>query len=241
VAGRPPLGQTPAMSRWTAALSRHRRVVVIAAVVGAIVVVTLVTVVAGTRDDDLVPATEASTVPPPSGPHGEFLRLFDEGRKASYSVTYRQTGPAGESTVRQARRPPDERVETESGAGAEAKHTLTIVSATGRVGCNRQGDGPWSCEPQPGRGSGAITDILSSTIVAQISALKVEPRDDRVGGQDVRCFVLSGGDGPPAEMCLTREGILARVTAGETRLDLTALNEATPPDSAFVPPAPPAG
>lgn len=225
------------MNRLVAALSRHRRVAVIAAVVVAIGVVTFVTIRAGTRNDDLVPAVEASTTLPASGPHAEFLRLFDAGRKASYSVTYRQTGPGGESTVRQARRPPEERVETESGAGGDAKHTVTVVSKTGSVGCTRQGGGPWSCEPQPGRSSGALTDILSGTIVAQISALKVEPRSDRVADQDVRCFVLSGGEGPPAEMCLTREGILARVVAGDTRLELTAVNRATPPDSAFVPPA----
>ena len=229
------------MSRLGAALSRHRRVAVITAVVVAIGLITFVTIRAGTRNDDLVPATEAPTSLPTSGPHAEFLRLFGEGRKANYSVTYRQTGPAGESTVRQARRPPDERLETESSSGSDTEHTVTVLSATGRVACSRRGGGPWSCEAQPGRGSGALTDILSGTLVAQIGALKVDPRNDRVGDQDVRCFVLSGGQGSPAEMCLTREGILARVVAGDTRLELTALNRATPPDSAFVPPAQPSG
>lgn len=229
------------MSRWVAALSRHRRAATIAAVVVAIGVITFVTIRAGTRNDDLVPATEASTSVPLSGPHAEFLRLFDQGRKASYSATYRQVGPGGESRVRQARRPPEERVETESGGAGDTKRVVTVVSETGRVGCTQEGSGPWSCERQPGRGGGAITDILSATIVAQISALKVDPRSDRVGEQEVRCFALSGGQGPPAEMCLTREGILARVVAGDTTLELTALNRATPPDSAFVPPAQPSG
>jgi hypothetical protein len=225
----------------TAVVSRRRTVIAIGVVVVAIGVAIFVTIRAGTRNDDLVPATEGSTTVPLQGPQGELLRLFDEGRRASYSVTYRQTGPGGESTVRQARRPPEERVETESGTADNAKRTVTVVSGTGAVGCERQGSGAWSCQPKPGRGSGAVTDVLSSTVVAQLRSLNVEARDDRVAGHDVRCFVLSGSGGPPAEMCLTPEGILARVVAGDTRLELTALNRARPPDSDFVPPAPPTG
>lgn len=227
------------MSRLLALLRRHRRVAVIAAIVVAIGVVTFVTIRAGTRNDDLVPAVEATTVPPPSGPQGELLRLFDQGRRASYSAVYRQAGPAGESTVHQTRRPPEERVETEG--GADAKHTVTVVSGDGRVACTQQGGGPWSCERQPGRSGGALTDILSATVVAQLRNFDVAPRDDRVGAEDVRCFTLTGRQGSPAEMCMTRDGILARVVAGDTRLELTELDRSRPPDSAFVPPAPPTG
>lgn len=229
------------MSRLVAAISRHRRAAVITAVVLAIAVVTFVTIRAGTRNDDLVPAVEASTTVPLQGPQGDFLRLFGQGRQASYSGTYHQTGPAGESTVRLARRPPEERVETESGAGEGIKRTATVVMATGRVGCTQDGTGPWSCSRQPGRGSGALTDVLTASLVSQISAFKVEGRDDQVGGQAVRCFTFSGSQGPPAEMCLTTEGILARLVAGDTRLELMALNREAPPDSAFVPPAQPSG
>lgn len=229
------------MSRWTAVLSRRRPAVVIGAVVVAIGIVTFVTIRAGTRDDDLVPATEASTTVPPPGPQAELLRLVDRGRQASYAVTYRQVGPAGESTVHVSRRPPRERTETVSGAGEDTKRSVTVVSDSGRVGCTQQGTAPWSCERQPGRGGGALGDILSATIVAQIRTLNVEPRDEKLAGNDARCFTVSGGQGPPAEMCLTAEGILVRVVAGETRLEVTELDRATPPDSAFVPPAQPPG
>jgi hypothetical protein len=229
------------MSRLGATLSRHRRVAVITAVVLAIGLITFVTIRAGTRNDDLVPAVEASTTVPLQGARGEFLRLFDQGREASYSATYRQTGPAGESTVRLARRPPEERLETESGAGEEVKRSANVVMARERVVCTQDRNGPWSCSRQPGRGTGAFTEVVSASIVSQISAFEVEARDEQVGGQAVRCFTFSGPQGPPAEMCLTREGILARVVAGDTRLELTALNRAAPPDSAFVPPAQPSG
>jgi hypothetical protein len=229
------------MSRLTAALSGRRPVVVVAGVVVAIGVITFLTIRAGTRGDDLVPATEASTTVPLSGPHAELLRLFAQGRRASYAVVYRQVGPAGESVVRQARRPPEERTETESGTGEAVKRTTTVLTATGRVGCTQEGSGPWSCSPQPGRGGGALTDILSATIVSQMGALKAEASDQQVAGQDVRCFTLSGAEGPSAEMCLTTDGILARVGAGDTRLEMTALDRGAPPDSAFVPPAPVSG
>ena len=226
---------------WVAALSRQRRVWVIGAVVVAIGVVTFLTIRAGTGGDDLVPATEAPTTVPLSSSHAELLRLVEQGRRASYSVVYRQVGPAGESIVRQARRPPEERVENVSGTGDATKRTMTVVTATGRIGCTQEGTGPWSCAPQPGRGGGALTDILSATIVAQLGSLEVEGRDDQVAGHDVRCFTLTGSQGPPAEMCLTTDGILARVVAGDTRLEMTELDRAAPPDSAFVPPAPPSG
>lgn len=229
------------MSRWTAVVSRRRPVVVIASIAVAIGVITFLTIRAGTRNDDLVPATEASTTVPLSGPHGELLGLFDQGRKASYSVTYRQTGPAGESVVRQARRPPEERTEVESGSGDGVRRTLTVVTVTGRFGCTREGSGPWSCSPEPGRGGGALTDILSATLVSQLRSFRVEARDERVGGEETRCFTLTGEQGPPAEMCMTPEGILARVGAGDTRLEMTALDRRRPPDGAFALPAPPGG
>ena len=222
-------------------LSRRRPAVVIAVVVVAIGVITFVTIRAGTQGDDLVPATEAPTTVPPSGPHGELLRLFDQGRRASYSATYRQVGPAGDSVVRLARRPPEERTETVSGSGDGTRRTLTVVTVTGRVECTQEGSGPWSCSPQSGRGGGALTDVVSASLVSQIRAFQVEARDERVAGQQARCFTLSGGPGPPAEMCLTTEGILARVGAGDTRLEMTTLDRSRPPDSAFVPPTAPTG
>ena len=224
------------MTRWIAVLSRRRPVIVVSAVVVAIGVVTFITIRAGTRNDDLVPATEASTTVPLSGPHAELLRLLDQGRQASYTVTYRQVGPAGESTVHQSRRPPQERTETVSGAGEDTRRRVTVVSDSGRLGCTQQGSGPWSCEPQPGRGGGFLSDVVTAGIVAQISTLEVEARDERVAAYDVRCFTVSGGEVPPAEMCLTEGGILVRVVAGNTRLEMTELDRARPPDSAFVPP-----
>lgn len=228
------------MTRLPAVLSRHRRAAAIGAVVVAIAIVTFLTVRAGTRNDDLVPATEATTTTLPlTGPQAEMLRLVEQGRNGSYSVTYRQSGPSGESIVRQVRRPPSERSETQTGSGEGAKRSVTVVSAAGRVVCTQQGGGPWACENRPGRGSGGITDILSATVVGQISRLRVEASDAQVAGHDVRCFNVSGGEGPAAEMCLTRDGILARVAAGDTRLEMTELDRSTPRESAFVPPAPP--
>ncbi len=227
------------MTRLPAVLSRRRRAFVIGAVVVAIGIVTFLTVRAGTRSDDLVPAVEATTSVPLAGPQAEMLRLLERGRNGTYSATYRQTGPRGETIVRQVRRPPNERSETETGSGEGLRRSVTVVSATGRVVCAQQGGGPWTCENRPGRGTGAITDALSATVVAQISRLKVEPTDAQVAGQETRCFNVSGGEGPPAEMCLTRDGVLARVVAGDTRLEMTELDRSNPPDSAFVPPAPP--
>ncbi|HWC10172.1 MAG TPA: hypothetical protein VG455_03025, partial [Acidimicrobiales bacterium] len=167
------------MSRWAAVLSRRRPALLIAAVAIGIAVITFVTIRAGSRGDDLVPATEAPTTAPLSSSQAELLRLFEQGRRASYSVVYRQVGPAGESIVRQARRPPEERVENISGTGDATKRTTTVVTATGRIGCTQEGTGPWSCAPQPGRGGGALTDILSATIVAQLRSLEVEGRDHK--------------------------------------------------------------
>ncbi len=229
------------MSPWAAVLARRRPVVLIGAVVIAIAAVTFFTIRAGTGGDDLVPATEAPTTVPLSGPHAELLRLLDQGRNASYSVTYRQVAPAGESLARQVLRPPEERIETESGSGESTRRTTTVVTTTGRVECTQTGSGPWSCSRQPGRGRGGFANILTASIVSQIGAFRVEAANERVAGHDVRCFVISGTEGPPAEMCLTREGIIARVNAGDTRLEMTALNRARPPDSAFVPPAAPSG
>ena len=229
------------MSRWPAALSRHRRAVAVAAVVIAIGVVTFLTIRAGSNNDDLVPATEASTTLPPSGAQAELLRLLEAGRQANYTASYRQSGPTGESQVRQARRPPQERMDTTSGSGDQTKREVDITLPSGRVGCTQQGTEPWSCEKKAGGTGGSLTNIMTSTIVGQLRGYNTEARDERVATEPSRCFTLSGGEGGPAEICFTTDGILSRVVAGDVRLELTDLDRRAPGDDVFVLPAPVSG
>jgi hypothetical protein len=227
------------MTRWSGWFRRHRGAVVTGLVVVVIAVVTFLAVRPGTEGVGRPKAAGgATTTAAPRGPNAEMLRLLEPARTASYEGRYTSSDASGTRSARLWRRPPQERLDTESGAGDDDRRSRTLTAPSGNVSCQEQGGGPWSCKNEPGRVSGGIGDILSGAVVARVSTLPLVARDDRIAGEPVRCFTVTG---QPVELCLTTDGVLARLVAESTRLELTSLERRTPGDDVFVPPAPPTG
>jgi hypothetical protein len=75
---------------------------------------------------------------------------------------------------------------------------------------------------------------LASQITSEIEGGPITVSSKRVAGQSVRCYTLPVS-GATAEVCVTEEGIPARVASGSSRIELIDLSREFPQD-VFTPP-----
>jgi len=185
------------------------------------------------------PAGEAGRPAGEPGGAAELVRLLDAGAKVAFDGRYGVSSDGGGalSTLRLWQKPPLVRLDTESGSGAEARRSGQFALPTGPVSCGRDPAGVWTCKSDPGLrlGSGLVPD----DILTKLSALVVEARDERVGGEVARCFAISGAGAVRADVCVTPDGVPVRVLASSIRIELAQLDRSPPPDEVFQPPAPP--
>ncbi len=236
-------------------VARHRGPVLVAAVVVGIAAVTFFTIRSGTGAKTTKTAPTATTKAP-SGPTAELVRLVERGKSTNAEVAY--TGVVTDSspfTAHLWRRNPLGRLDTETGTAAAPTRSAQVVTSSGPFACTQAGTAPWSCAPKAGLGI-ADVGVVSPALVSKLSALDVSVRDDKVLGQDVRCFTVAappttapatttaptatptaGGDLSAAEVCLTSDGIAVRVNAGPVHVEATSINRGRPPDSVFQLPA----
>lgn len=228
------------MSRRFDPLGRHRAPVAVVLVVLAIAIAIFFTIRTGTGEHrSASPPTPSSTAAAPAGPGAELVRLLAHSGTLDFDVRYTTVNQSSASSSAHLwRRPPLARLDTETGSGDAARRSSEILTTSGPVSCTQVGAEPWSCAPKPGLKIGDL-GVVPPVVVAALSSLQVTARDDTVVGMAVRCFTVSGGHGPSAELCLTPDGIPARMVAGAARLDLVSLSRTRPPDSVFEPPAPP--
>lgn len=233
------------------AIARHRNVAVVALVVTGIAAAVALTLVLSSGGDSAGPSGPATTMAADS-PAAELVRLLDNSTVVNFDVVYTVADPVrGASTAHLWRRPPLARLDSESGTGADARASAALVTSSGPVACDRRGTAPWTCAAQPGL-TLANLGVVPPALLAQLSGLDVSVVDAEIGGNPVRCFTLAprqeGAEAPPAtaqdgaaatgELCITPDGIPAKVAAGPARIELVSLQRGRLPDSVFQPPAP---
>lgn len=227
-------------NRWSPFLHRHGEAAVIGLVVLALGAIIFLTI--RWSQDGRRPASPsgpaAGTTLSATTPAGEMLRLIEEGKKLTFEGRYAAYEDSAPSSIHVWRRPPLARLDTETGSGEAQRRTQRLASSSGPVNCVQQGQGPWTCTPAPNLRVGDVT-IVSDAVLGLLSRLAIESRDDQISGRQARCFLLTGNQGSPAELCLTRDGIPLRVVAGATRVELVDLKRDRPPDFVFEPPVAP--
>jgi len=227
-------------------VARHRGPFFVGLIVVGIAVVTTLTIATGTGGRTDRPAATSATTTAPPGPVAALTQLVARGQTANVDVAYTGTDTTGSPfTAHLWRRGPLARLDQESGSGDGATRTRQLVTSTGGVSCTQTGSAPWSCVPKPDLRIGDLGGV-SPALVKGLSELDVSVRDDRVAGQDARCFTVATptastattvAAAQAAELCLTSDGIPVRVNVGPTRLDVVSLDRGRPPDSVFTPPA----
>ena len=218
---------------------RLRAPAIAAGAVFAIAAATFLTVRAGVGESHRRRQSAGAHSPLPEGPVGELLRLLDRSQAATYTLRLASTDTSSgaRATVWLWRRPPLVRTDTESGEGDAARRSAKLFIPSGSAACTRAGSGPWDCKARPDLRAGDL-DVLSADVVSRLSRVGVAVADDTIGGEAVRCFVLTEQD-TTTQLCLTSDGIPVRVVTGKVRAEVAQLDRSPPPEDVFRPPAPP--
>lgn len=218
-------------------IRRHRSVVTVGLILLAITAIIVITIRAS---QDGSPSEERGAPPttaPLTGAAGEMVRLLEAGKQLAFDGRYSvssQGRPPG--TLRLWSRPPLLRVDTESGSGGDLRRNGQFSLPSGTVSCTRQANSPWTCQSKSGLPIGL--GLLPEPFLTQLPGVSVQARADRIGDREARCFALTGPAAPAGDVCLTPDGILLRVQAMSTTIELVELDRAPPPEEIFEPPAP---
>lgn len=164
----------------------------------------------------------------------DLLALLEQGRTVTYHAVYSGSSPEVDGAIRLEtwQAPPQVRQDTELQVRGQVVRTRTIGNGTGVVRC-AQLDATWSC-----RRASAAEDPLgpvSQATVDQITRGSVAMRHTTVDGRPVRCYTLRTAEGT-SELCATEQGIVVRVSAADSLLQLESL-EFDVSDELFEPPA----
>ena len=163
----------------------------------------------------------------------QLLDLLARRDRQTYHARYTGTAPQTSSiTLESWQRPPRVRQDSEVVVQGQKAHTAAFVLDEGAVRCTQLGGAPWTCARTD---SVANADPLSA-IRSRLGQGAVEARDTTVGGRAVRCFRFTA-EGATNELCVIPDrGIPVTVRAGESKLELQALDDAVAPE-VFTPPA----
>ena len=156
----------------------------------------------------------------------ELVSLLEQGEKTEYHARYRAVIPAanvdvGSMSIELWRSPPRLRQDVKVSAGGKTAVSAAYLLPDRAVGCSREGTGvAWNCSPIPRQGG--TTETLARQLTQQASGGVVTVRNAKVAGLSVRCFTVPISQAT-AEICVTDEGIPARISSGGTKIELVNL------------------
>lgn len=231
------------------AATRTVAAVILAAVMGSVVTAVVILSLQGDDDDRETSAAAArttSTTEPDreaTGAGAELARLLEAGRKETFHARYQATssepGAVGQQVILELwRKPPREREELSQTAGGQTVRTAGFLLPPQSVLCRQPAGAAWSCANSP-QGVARDSEGLLRGVTSEVARAAANARDDVVAAAPVRCFMVPTG-GQASELCLTLQGITARVSTGTSKVELVHLAFDVP-DDVFVPPAPPTG
>lgn len=195
-------------------------------VAGAIVALVIAAVIGALDTSDAPEQATTSTTAPRqlTGDAQELFDLLERKNDATYHARYQGSSPdATEVVIETWQQPP--RIRQTSIASVQGR-TVTASSfmlPDGSFRCSQLGTEPWQCRASSSAEAGS--DPLAA-IAERLASGEVTARDDRVQERLVRCFSLRAEDGL-TDLCVTPDaGIPVSVQAGESRLELVALDQA---------------
>jgi hypothetical protein len=182
----------------------------------------------------------AAAPAPQTGAGGDELRgLLDHGKSQIYHARYQASSSdpnaAGQDlTLEMWQKGTDRRQDLLITADGKKAHSAGFLLPSGAVACTTQADSPWNCRNVPG---GTPNQPMLDQLAAQFAGQAGAGRDDQIAGHKVRCFTVSVG-ATPGEICLTPDGVPARVLAGPSRFELVDLSTDIPTDTFHLPAQP---
>jgi hypothetical protein len=198
---------------------------IVAALAVAAFVVAFVVASRGDDDDDVRAEADLEGLDALTVEARELVALADQGRQVTFHAVYEQRGGDRFEVWTDG---VDVREET---TPAEGERRLLLRLGEEAVDCVEDDDG-WTCE-EPTEPSSGVQGRIEQ-LVADLAGAEVAPRDGTIAGTDVRCFAITTAEGP-LEICLTMAGVLARLEAGDARLELVSLDDEVDDDVFEVP------
>jgi hypothetical protein len=156
----------------------------------------------------------------------ELVALAERGGQVAHHAVYDQSGGNRFEVWTDGARTREETTPADDG-----ERRLLLRTDDEALTCVEEADA-WSCD------AAATTDVgvegQLTQLVADLLGAEVAISDAKIADLDVQCFAVTGGDGD-VEICLTAEGVLARLAAGDDQLELVSLDDDVD-DSRFDPP-----
>jgi hypothetical protein len=101
--------------------------------------------------------------------------------------------------------------------------------------CQQPAGGTYSCGLVSEQQATAF-DSLRTSLISDLADQSVKVTDDTIDGRDVRCFAIEVARA--SEICVTEEGVLARIASPEGTFQLIDFDTEVD-DDVFTPPATP--
>lgn len=202
---------------------RRRLILAVAAVAACGATAAVVLRPGGGREEPRRDVTKAAGL----GTHGaELATLLAKGKEAEFHARYRAVSDdpvaAGqELSMELWRKAPMERFDVTVSVGGRKAHSSVFRLPERAVACTSEEGGPWTCQPVAAT-EPAGPEALIAQITEEMKGGTVVARDDRVDGVPARCFTLPL-ESYAGEVCMTADGIPARVRAGPSRIELVRL------------------
>lgn len=169
----------------------------------------------------------------------ELVSLLAQGRKATFHASYRASAPRAttsqDAVLELWRKASKEREEIVQATGIRTVRSAGFLLGSQSILCRQVDAGPWTCANSP-QSNQTDTEGLVKGVTAELAAQATAGRDDQIASTPVRCFSVPTS-GQPSELCLTSDGVTARVSTAGSSIELVALSRDVP-DDVFVPPAP---
>ena len=145
----------------------------------------------------------------------ELVAIADRGGQVTHHAVYEQPGGHRFEVWTDG-----ERVREET-TPAEGERRLLLRDGDEVLSCVEEADA-WSCEES----DGPVADVQSrlDQLVADLIGAEVTIREETIADLQVQCYDISGGE-ETVEICLTPEGVLARLAAGDDELELVSLDD----------------
>jgi hypothetical protein len=193
-----------------------RRWLLLVLVAGVAFVAAFVVTSRGEDDDNPEPSTlDLDALDALSVTARELVALADQGSQVTHHAVYEQPGGLGLEVWADG-----ERVREETRVD-DGDHHLLLRTPDDAVDCV-EASGDWTCED-----TDAVPGLQSRVeqLTADLAGADVTEREDEVADLAVRCFEVTVAPDEVLEICLTPEGVLARLAAGDDRLELAQLDD----------------
>lgn len=208
---------------------RHRRPWLLGAAALIVLGVVVAVLLLSGDDDEPSPPPSTSALPDPltdgstDADTVELIELLADGRASTYRAVYRSSGTDDDVTLEIWRRDGRLRQDTLTRSGDLEVQTSSFLLDDKGFSCSLLPGEDWVCTEAAGAGAVAEDGVFGS-VQDQLAGSQVTARDGELDGRDVRCFAYSGEATPGGEICVTTDGVPARIKADDATIELAELD-----------------